>query len=99
MNLPIPTSTLPVLTCMLLALAGSPIHAQTADTARAEKARAQLQKRFTKADTNADGQLSREEAKTGMPRVYKQFDRIDTANTGSITMDQIAGFAAQQRQR
>lgn len=87
-----------VISSVLLAAPGF-LHAQSADTARAEKARAQLKKRFDAADGNADGQLSREEAKAGMPRVYKQFDRIDVEKTGSITMDQIAAFAAQQRKR
>lgn len=99
MNTPIPTSAFSVLTCLILALQGSTANAQTADTARADKARAQLQKRFTAADTNADGLLSREEAQAGMRRVHEQFDRIDTGKTGAVTLDQIAAFAAQQRQR
>lgn len=84
---------------LFLALAGTACLAQTADAARMEKARAQLQKRFDAADANADGLLSRDEAKTGMPRVFKQFDRIDSDKDGTITMEQIGSFAAQQRQR
>jgi hypothetical protein len=84
---------------LFLVLSGTACLAQTADDARMEKARAQLQKRFTAADTNADGRLSRDEAKAGMPRVYKQFDSIDSDKAGSITIDQIASFVAQRRQR
>lgn len=74
----------------------SQVSAQSADSARQDKMRAELQKRFTAADTNADGKLSREEAKRGMPRIYRSFDAIDSAKTGSVSLEQIAAFAEQQ---
>jgi len=74
----------------------SNVAAQGADSARQEKMRADLQKRFTAADTNADGRLSRDEAKAGMPRIYNNFDAIDTEKTGSVSLEQIAAFAEKQ---
>ena len=51
-----------------------------------------LMARFHKADVNGDGQLTREEAKNGMPRVYQHFSEIDTENKGYVTLAQIASF-------
>lgn len=83
---------------VLLCAAGvtSNVSAQGADSARQEKMRADLQKRFTAADTNADGRLSRDEAKAGMPRVYRNFDAIDAEKTGAITLEQILAITAKQ---
>ncbi len=83
---------------VLLCTAGvtSTVSAQGADSARQEKMRADLQKRFTAADINADGRLSRDEAKRGMPRIYRNFDAIDTEKTGSVSLEQIATFAEKQ---
>jgi hypothetical protein len=77
----------------------SNVTAQGVNSARLEKMRADLQKHFTAADTNADGRLSRDEAKGGMPRVYRNFDAIDTEKTGVITLEQIAAFADKQSRR
>jgi Ca2+-binding EF-hand superfamily protein len=49
--------------------------------------------RFKAADKNADGQLSLEEAKAGMPRVAKGFDRIDVEKKGYVTLEQIIAMA------
>lgn len=70
--------------------------AQGADLARQDKMTAELHKRFAAADTNADGRLSRDEAKGGMPRVYSNFDAIDAEKTGSVSLEQIAAFAAKK---
>jgi hypothetical protein len=78
----------------LLAL-GTAARAQAPNTDRmekAQKARAELQKRFDAADTNKDGKLSREEAQAKMPRVYKSFDTIDTSHTGTISLADIEAF-------
>jgi hypothetical protein len=56
-----------------------------------------MAERFKAADTNHDGKLSLEEAKAGMPMVARNFDKIDTAHTGSVTPEQLAAFAQQQR--
>ena len=52
-----------------------------------------LQERFAAADANGDGRLTRQEAQGKMPMVYRNFDAIDTARTGSVTMRDIAAFA------
>jgi len=80
---------------LLLAAEGG--QAQTANAERAQNTRAELEKRFASADSNGDGQLTREEAKAGMPRVYRNFDAIDSAHTGAVTMRQIMAYAAAQR--
>lgn len=58
----------------------------------------QLQARFTAADVNHDGKLTKPEAQAGMPRLAPFFDQIDPDHTGSITFAQITAFMAQQRQ-
>ena len=39
----------------------------------------------------------RDEAKSGMSRVYRNFDAIDSAHAGSITLAQIEAYVASQR--
>lgn len=48
-----------------------------------------LTERFQKADLDHDGKLIREEAKAGMPRVFKNFDKIDVDKKGYVTLPQI----------
>ena len=64
---------------------------------RAQKMQAELQKRFAVADANGDGRLTKEEARRGMPMVYKHFDEIDAARSGGVTLADIAAFARSQR--
>jgi Ca2+-binding EF-hand superfamily protein len=45
-------------------------------------------KRFEAADTNHDGALSRDEAKS-MPMVLEHFDEIDANKDGKVTLDEI----------
>jgi len=49
----------------------------------------QIDEHFAAADTNHDGQLTLAEAKQGMPRVAANFDKIDTAKHGYVTVEQI----------
>lgn len=49
----------------------------------------QVTKQFQAADANGDGKLSKEEAKTAMPGVYRNFERIDTKAQGFITKDDL----------
>ena len=53
--------------------------------------------RFTAADTDHDGMLSRAEAQKGMPFVAKNFDRIDTAKTGRISLADITRYVEERR--
>lgn len=53
--------------------------------------------RFAAADTDHDGMLSRAEAQKGMPFVAKNFDRIDTAKTGRISLADITKYVEERR--
>ena len=64
---------------------------------RGEHMREGLQKRFAAADKNGDGKLSRDEAKSGMPRIAEHFDEIDAAHTGVITIADIERWAMRRR--
>lgn len=67
---------------------------------RLAQMRGELQKRFAAADANSDGKLTRDEAKGKMPRVEKNFDAIDTARSGAVTLADIEAFMlAQQGKR
>jgi len=81
--------------CLALALflpAGTAF-AQADKAERAQQMAAEMQKRFAAADANADGKLTKDEAKGKMPFVYKHFDEIDSAHGGAVTLADIAAFA------
>ncbi len=75
-----------------LALVTLPAQAQTQGGKAAQK----LEERFNAADKDHDGKLTKAEAQAGMPRLAKHFDEIDTQKTGSLTLDQVKQYAAQQ---
>jgi len=77
---------------VLAVAAAAGAFAQAADPGRGREMAAELKKRFTTADVNQDGLLSREEAKNGMPFVYRNFDAIDTSRKGQLSMADIATF-------
>lgn len=62
--------------------------AQTVDAAMQAKF-AELAERFKAADKNADGKLTLQEAKDGMPRIADAFGHIDAEKKGYVTLDQI----------
>jgi Ca2+-binding EF-hand superfamily protein len=78
------------LTLLALACALTGLHALPAAAAEANGTRGDLKK----ADRNGDGRITREEAR-GLPRLEKNFDRIDTNNDGALTQDELA--AARKR--
>lgn len=49
----------------------------------------QVSQQFQAADANGDGKLSKEEAKTGMPGVFRNFERIDTKGQGFVTQEDL----------
>ena len=49
----------------------------------------QVGKQFQAADANGDGRLSKEEAKTSMPGVFRNFERIDTKGQDFITQEDL----------
>jgi len=53
----------------------------------------QIEDKFKAADKDNNGQLTLEEAKTGMPRVAKGFARIDADNKGYVTVDDIKAIS------
>lgn len=65
---------------------------------RAAKAEAEIVERFSKADVNRDGMLTRDEAKGVMPRVYSHFEEIDLAHKGAVSVDDIKSFMLSRMQ-
>lgn len=61
----------------------------TGASEKIEKINAVITERFAKADVDKDGTLTLDEAKSGMPRVAKEYTAIDTAGSGKITAEQI----------
>ena len=66
--------------------------AQTIDAATQAKL-TELETRFKAADKNADGKLTLQEAKDGMPRIADAFSHIDSEKKGYVTLDQILAIA------
>ncbi|EJL80618.1 hypothetical protein PMI15_03748 [Polaromonas sp. CF318] len=92
-----PTFHLRAFSIMAVLALGTAAHAQSANAARLEKARTELQKRFDAADTNKDGKLTREEAQAKMPKVYKNFDAIDTGHSGAVSLADIETFVVSKK--
>ncbi|WP_026036052.1 calcium-binding protein [Cupriavidus sp. BIS7] len=63
------------------------------------EAKAMISEKFKAADTNHDGKLTREEAKAGMPEVYKHFDQIDVKKKGYVTARQIGAYWQSKTQK
>jgi len=76
-----------------LALSTSAVFAQDR-SAKVQQAKEKIEERFKAADTNHDGKLTKDEAKTGMPKVYEKFDEIDTGKTGFVTLEQVEAEVA-----
>ena len=53
----------------------------------------EIQERFAAADKNQDGKLTLKEAQAGMPRVARNFDKIDTQHKGYVTVAEIEAMA------
>jgi Ca2+-binding EF-hand superfamily protein len=53
----------------------------------------EIAERFAKCDVNKNGKLTREEAKDCMPRIYNNFDYIDSGNKGYVTVAEIQALA------
>ena len=56
---------------------------------------ANVDKRFAEADKDSDGKLTRAEAEA-MPRVAKNFDKLDADKQGFVTLAQIKDAMARQ---
>jgi Ca2+-binding EF-hand superfamily protein len=53
-------------------------------------------KEFAAADKDADGTLTKEEAK-GSKKVYKNFDAIDADKDGTVSRDEVHSFMHQAK--
>ena len=53
----------------------------------------EIAERFAKCDTNLDGKLTLEEAKGCMPRIYSNFNYLDSGNKGYLTVAEIQAAA------
>ncbi len=71
------------------ALAFATVASAQTPTASQEKQIKDAEERFASADKNADGKLTLEEAKAGMPRIASNFKKIDTNNDGFVTIEEI----------
>ncbi|HHG5115091.1 EF-hand domain-containing protein [Pseudomonas aeruginosa] len=78
-----------------LALPASAMAAPQLGGANREQAAQQLEARFKQADANQDGKLTEAEARQGMPRIAKNFSKIDAAGNGYVTLEQLRAFAQQ----
>lgn len=61
---------------------------------RRERMVENMQEKFSKADTNRDGLISKAEAQREMPRVFAKFDALDSNKDGQLSKVEItAGHA------
>jgi Ca2+-binding EF-hand superfamily protein len=58
-------------------------------TASQQKQIKDAEERFAASDKNADGKLTLEEAKAGMPRIASNFSKIDANKDGFVTIEEI----------
>jgi Ca2+-binding EF-hand superfamily protein len=89
----------PFILVILAGILSATAGAALAEPARGERLQAELQQRFARADSNGDGRLTAEEAKAGMPFVSRHFAAIDAEGQGSVSLEQIKGFAQAQMAR
>ena len=87
----------------LFVTSGAMAFAQTtpdaSSMARMQQMRAKIAERFAAADADHDGKLTRDEAKSKMPMVSKEFDAIDKSHKGYVTLDDIHAFARERMQQ
>jgi len=67
------------------------------DAERLKSMQDHAKERFTAADTDHDGMLTKAEAQKGMPFVAKHFDQIDTAKAGKLSLADITKFIEERR--
>lgn len=70
-------------------LAFSAVSVAQTPTASQQKQIKDAEERFAASDKNADGKLTLEEAKAGMPRIASNFSKIDTNKDGFVTIEEI----------
>jgi len=68
------------------------------DNAR-EQMRQQFLAKFRAADANGDGQLSRDEARGGMPQLYEHFEFVDAGGDGLVSLAELEQLRDPERLR
>jgi len=58
---------------------------------------ARMQEHLKAADTNADGMISKDEAKASMPRLHENFDAIDADRNGQISVEELRNARGMHR--
>ena len=86
-------SSLPVLLAGVALSAYAQTKAPSAEQPVAAKDKAMIEAAFTKADANADGKLTKEEA-AKLPAISAKFDELDKNKDGVLTLDEFAAGAA-----
>lgn len=76
----------------LVLAASAPLFAQGDEDTPVQRA----QKMIETADSDGDGQLSRAEAKANFPILWRNFDQVDTDNSGKLSLDEIKVFVQQR---
>ena len=59
--------------------------------------RAKAEQRWTEADKDGDGALSREEAQASMPRLAERFEKFDSNGDGKIARDEMHNLRMKKR--
>ena len=62
-----------------------------------EQMPARMSERFSRADADGNGALSRPEMEKSMPGLARQFDAIDANRDGHVTQDEIMAWRSQKR--
>ena len=78
---------------LVTAVCGEMIAFEALAQPQPQRADSALERRFKQADKNGDGKLTLEEAKAGMPRIAKAFERLDTDKRGYLTLEQVQSAA------
>jgi Ca2+-binding EF-hand superfamily protein len=91
----VPKPSLYLLTATLFAISAS-VSAQSEHMAQAKH---DMQERLKAADTNGDGFIDRQEADAKLPRVAKNFDKLDADQDGKLSPSELKQAAELARQR
>jgi hypothetical protein len=70
--------------------------APAAPASDTQDVRSKISDRFSAADVDHNGKLTREEAAAKMPRVARNFDQIDKTHKGFVTLDDVQAFARER---
>lgn len=89
---------LPLILVATLTALGTTGLAQAQPTDDLTKAIQEVTEQFKVADKNRDGVVTRAEVEAAYPQKVQDFDALDTAKTGKLTLEQIRSFMQKQTQ-